>query len=110
LPTVRVYHEILGDRFFTGSSQLIDIHSIFFGHELGTKAAKPLASNARSPEMTQRSIALAQAPLFGTIAILVASLTLLAATGPAIAAERSRSTVVGSSLNPPVDRLGDHAS
>jgi hypothetical protein len=60
--------------------------------------------------MTARSEILVKAPLFGTVAILVASLTLLVATGPAIAAERSAATIAGSTLNPPVDGQGADAS
>ena len=60
--------------------------------------------------MTARSETLLKAPLFGTVAILVAGLTLLVATGPAIAAERASTTVAGSTLNPPADPRGADAS
>lgn len=59
--------------------------------------------------MTDRSETLVKAPLFGTIAILVAGLTLMVATGPAIAAERG-AAVSGSHQTPPVDPRPAHAA
>lgn len=60
--------------------------------------------------MTARTETVLKAPLFGTVSILVAGLTLLVATGPAIAAERTSATVAGSTLNPPADPRGADAS
>ncbi len=60
--------------------------------------------------MTARSQSPVKAPLFGTIAILVAGLTLLVATGPALAVERDGARLSASSSNPPADPRGAHAS
>jgi hypothetical protein len=60
--------------------------------------------------MTARSETLVKAPLFGTVAILVAGLTLLVATGPAIAADRGLSAAAGSTCNPPAHDQDAHAS
>jgi hypothetical protein len=60
--------------------------------------------------MTARSETLMKAPLFGTVAIMVAGLTLLVATGPAIAAERNIAVVAAASHNPPADPRGADAS
>jgi hypothetical protein len=51
-----------------------------------------------------------KAPLFGTIAVLVAGLMLLVATGPAIAAEQGIVRDAGSFSNPPADPRGADAS
>ncbi len=51
--------------------------------------------------MTARSENLVKTPLACTIAIPVAGLTLLVATGPAIAAGRHAAAVTGSPLDPP---------
>jgi hypothetical protein len=53
--------------------------------------------------MTAPSETLVKAPLFGIMALAVASLTLLVAAGPAIAAERTSAAVVGSFQTPPAD-------
>ena len=50
--------------------------------------------------MTARSDTLVKAPLIGVIALVAAGLSLMVATGPAIAAERS-SVIVDISTNPP---------
>lgn len=51
--------------------------------------------------MTAVSETLVKAPLFGTIAILAAGLSLMVATGPAIAAERGSVSATSTSTNPP---------
>lgn len=58
--------------------------------------------------MTDRSETLVKVPLFGTIAILVGGLTLMVATGPAVAAERGVA-VSGSTQTPPADPRPAHA-
>ncbi|MFN7400034.1 MAG: hypothetical protein ACK5SX_13475 [Sandaracinobacter sp.] len=59
--------------------------------------------------MTARFDNLVQVPLFGIVAILVSSLTLLVATGPAVAAVHGVQAA-GSLQTPPAEPRGANAS
>ena len=59
--------------------------------------------------MTARSANLVKAPLFGTIAILAAGLSLMVSAGPAVAAGRGHDAAPASSNPPAVPQVADAA-